>query len=179
MEEIEVPTEQAQEEISHHAKHSTEGWVMQVALTSAIFAVLAAIAALLAGHHSNEAVIEQIKASDKWGYFQGKSIKADVLDSRIETLRVLGKEPAPADVEHRARLDKEKEEISAQAKELEEEGEAHLRIHHLLARSVTMFQVTIAIGAIAVLTKRRPFWLGSLVAGVIGVVFFVLGLLAH
>lgn len=179
MEEIEVPTEQAQEEIAHHAKHSGESWIMMVALTSAIFAVLAAIAALLAGHHSNEAVISQIKASDKWGYFQGKSIKADVLDSRIALLAALGKEAPATDLEHRSRLAKEKDEIQEQAKAIEEEGESHLRIHHLLSEAVTMFQVTIAIGAIAVLTRRRPFWFVSLVTGAIGVVFFVQGLFAH
>ena len=36
---------------------------------------LAAIAALLAGHAANEALLEQIKASDQWSYYQSKSIK--------------------------------------------------------------------------------------------------------
>ena len=179
MEEIEVPTEQAQEEIHHHAEHSREGWVMQVALSSAIFAVLAAIGALLAGHHSNEAVLSEIKASDKWGYFQAKSIKADVLDSRLAMLAALGKPAASSDLERQSKLAEEKIEISKKAKELEEEGESHLRTHVVLAKSVTMFQVTIAIGAIAVLTKRRRFWLVSLVVGAVGIAFFIQGLLTR
>ena len=55
-------------------------------------------------------------------------------------------------------------------------AESHLRKHQVLARSVTLFQITIAIGAISVLTKRRRFWLLSLMSGAIGVVFFVQGL---
>ena len=47
----------------------------------------------------------------------------------------------------------------------------------MLARAVTVFQVTIAIGAIAVLTKRRRFWLFSLLTGTIGTGFFIQGLL--
>jgi hypothetical protein len=36
-----------------------------------------------------------------------------------------------------------------------------------------MFQIAIAVGAIAVLIRRRAFWLGSLAAGAIGIVFLV------
>ncbi len=175
MEEIEVPVESAQEELQHHAEHSGERWIAQVALSSAIFAVLAAIAALLAGHHSNEAVIEEIQASNQWGYFQAKGIKADILDSRIELLELGGKAASEADRDRRAKLAKEKEEISQKAKELQESAEAHLRTHHTLATSVTFFQITIAIGAIAALTRRRRFWLVSLATGWVGVVFFVQG----
>ncbi|MGO9146526.1 MAG: DUF4337 family protein [Desulfomonilia bacterium] len=39
--------------------------MLWVALSTAILAVLAAVSSLLAGHHSNEALIEQIQSSDK------------------------------------------------------------------------------------------------------------------
>jgi hypothetical protein len=48
----------------------------------------------------------------------------------------------------------------------------------VLERGVTLFHISIAIVAIAVLTKLRPFWYLSVIAGLIGVVFFVQGLLA-
>ena len=50
--------------------------------------------------------------------------------------------------------------------------------HTLLSRGVTLFQVGIAVGAIAVLTKRKRFWYASLVFGVAGAVMFVWGLIA-
>jgi hypothetical protein len=53
-----------------------------VALSTAILAVLAAIASLLSGEHANEAMMNQIEASDQWGHYQAKSIKAAVLDAK-------------------------------------------------------------------------------------------------
>ena len=41
-----VPLEQSQEDIAHHA-HAAAKWVMAVALTAAVLAVLAAITACL------------------------------------------------------------------------------------------------------------------------------------
>ncbi len=43
----EVPLEHAQEELAHHAETAHEAWVMKVALSAAILAVLAAGASLV------------------------------------------------------------------------------------------------------------------------------------
>ncbi len=80
MEGPEVPLEHLHEEIHHHAAHG--GWISGVALSTAVLAVLAAIAGLLAGSHANEAMMSQIEASDQWGYYQAKSIKAAVLEAK-------------------------------------------------------------------------------------------------
>ena len=83
MEEAEVPLENLQEHVHHSAEHSGEAWVSWVALSTAILAVLATIASLLSGQHANEAMMSQIAASDQWNYYQSKSIKASVLDTKI------------------------------------------------------------------------------------------------
>ncbi len=83
MEESEVPLEHLHEEIHHSAEHSRERWISWVALSTAILAVLAAIAGLLSGRYVNEAMMNQIEASDQWSYYQAKSIKASVLDAKI------------------------------------------------------------------------------------------------
>src|SRR3979490_2020625 len=83
MEEAEVPLEHLHEEIQHHAEDGGAPWISWVALRPAILAVLAAIAGLLSGMHANEAMMSQIQASDQWGYYQAKSIKASVLDAKI------------------------------------------------------------------------------------------------
>ena len=49
----------------------------------------------------------------------------------------------------------------------------------LVARAVTMFQIAIAVAAISALTKRRKYWVLSMILGLAGTVFLVLGLLAH
>src|ERR1043165_2062531 len=83
MEEAEVPLEHLHEEIHHRAEHGGEKWISWVALSTAILAVLAAIAGLLSGSHANEAMMSQIQASDQWGYYQAKSVKAAVLDAKM------------------------------------------------------------------------------------------------
>src|SRR5262245_50356265 len=83
MEEPEVPLEHLHEHVHETVKHSVEAWISWVALSTAILAVLAAIASLLAGEYANEAMINQIEASDQWSYYQAKSIKASVLDAKM------------------------------------------------------------------------------------------------
>src|SRR6478672_2474172 len=83
MEESEVPLEHLHEQVHHSAEHSGETWISWVALSTAILAALAAIAALLSGRHVNEAMMNQIEASDQWNYYQAKGIKAAVLDAKM------------------------------------------------------------------------------------------------
>jgi gas vesicle protein len=177
-EEIEVPLEAAQEHIHHNAQHGSTPWVSQVALSSAIFAVLAAVAALFAGGESNEAVRSEIRASNQWSYYQSKGIKADVLASKLELMKSLEKPIDEKDRERGEKLTKDKEQIQEQADTLEKAAEHHMVTHERLARSVTFFQVCIAIGAVAVLTKRRRFFFVSLGFGAIGLAFFVQGFIS-
>lgn len=67
----------------------------------------------------------------------------------------------------------EKEDIQQEAKKQKAESEHELKTHQSFAKSVTFFQIAIAMGAIAVLTKRKSFWFFSLAVGVVGAVFFV------
>ncbi|WP_354666034.1 DUF4337 family protein [Klebsiella pneumoniae] len=48
--------------------------------------------------------------------------------------------------------------------------------HVTLARSVTLFQIAIAISAIAILMKRKSLWVSSLLITLIGLFFFIMGL---
>ncbi len=114
-EEIEVPTEHLHEAIDeeaekhehgehhghghggkkggHAAKHTN--WIPGVALSAAVMAVCAAIAALLAGHHANEGVLDQITASDRWAEFQAKGIKSSVLTTRSSSSPSCKRPPSP------------------------------------------------------------------------------------
>jgi len=180
-EEIEVPTEHLQEtihEAAHHPAHAG-GFNMMVALSTAILAVIAAVSALLAGHAANEAVLEQIEAANKWNYYQSKSIKNTVLGSKLELLSALGKTPDSKDRDKLAEYKDDMEKIKKEAEEKEHESAVHMQHHVILARAVTFFQIAIALSAIAVLTKKKQLWLGSLGLGAIGAFFFVVGVVAH
>ena len=178
MEEPEVPTEHLQVEIEHHAHEEKATWTMGVALSSALLAALAALASLKAGHEANMAMITQIESANQWGYFQSKSIKESQLAGKLDILAALGKEPAPKDLAKAEEYKKEKAEIQAKAEELQHESKALMHQHEIMARAVTLFQVAIAVAAISALTKRRTFWLVSLVFGAVGAYFLVSGLLA-
>jgi hypothetical protein len=178
-EEIEVPVEHLHEAIhekaheeAHGAAHGA-GFNMMVALSSAIIAVLAAISALMSGHYANEAMIEQIRGSDQWAFFQAKSIKAAVLQAKADTLSGMGKSTSANDDAKIAQYAQEQKDIAKKAKGLEEESHHHLNIHQVLARTVTLFQISIALSAIAVLTRKKPLWYMSLLGVVAGLIIMV------
>lgn len=173
----EVPLEHAHETIEHHAHHDAEPWVMGVALTAAIVAALAAVTASFAEHFATEATLEQIRASDKWNEFQANSIKEKVILGIEKNSQRAG---GAADPEDEAKLEEYKEkkgDIEKEARDLEKESQMHLRKHVPLSYGLTMFQVAIAIAAIAALTKRRSFWFVSLAFGAVGIVFLIRGFL--
>jgi len=174
MEEAEVPLEHLHEQTHETAKHSRENWISWVALTTAILAVLAAIASLLSGEHANEAMLSQIEASSQWSYYQAKSIKAAVLDAKAAFTGA----PDESDQSKRARYEKEQEEIKSEAEHREAAAKSYFHKHEVFARGVTMFQIAIAIAAISALTRKRRFWIVSLVFGAVGCAFLVLAAMA-
>lgn len=175
MEEPEVPLEHLHEHVKESAEHTGEDWISWVALSTALLAVLAAIASLLSGEYANEAMMNQIEASDQWSYYQAKSIKAAVLDAKT----TLGGAPNESDQLNRARYEKEQEEIKSEAEHKQAAAKSYFHKHEVFARGVTMFQIAIAIAAISALTKKRSFWAVSLVFGALGCAFLVLAEMAR
>lgn len=151
--------------------------MMGVALSSALLAGFAAVCSLLAGHHANEAMVDQIQSSDKWAYYQAKGIKAAVLGSKMELLEAEGKAVAARDAEKLAGYKRDQDDISAEANERQRSAEAHLARHVVFARAVTLFQIAIAVGAISALTNRKSFWYVSLAFGLGGLAFLAQGCL--
>jgi uncharacterized protein DUF4337 len=175
MEEAEVPLESVQEHIHHRAQHGGEAWISWVALSTALLAVLAAICGLLSGQHANEAMASQIDASDQWAYYQAKGIKAAILDAKMSWSGT----PNDEDKSKAERYQEEQNEIQTEAKHKEKEAKSNFHRHEIFARGVTMFQIAIAVAAISALTVKRRFWIVSLLFGLAGCVFFVLGTLTH
>lgn len=175
MEEIEIPTEHLHERI----KETTEEQLgkgeskttLSIAVCTALMAVFAALAGLMAGDHSNEALIDQIRSSDQWAFYQAKSIKAEI--RQINATAIAG----AAIVKTPEQAKKEAEEIKIVAEKFEKSSEAHFKKHVWLARSVTLFQVAIAISAISIFTKKTFLWYVGLLISLVGLVFFIIGLI--
>jgi Domain of unknown function (DUF4337) len=188
----EVDTDKLREAIDEEIEKEGKGGarlVRWIALTTAILAALAAIASLEAGATVNEALVLktestrlQSQASDQWAYYQAKGIKSDVVQASATSWTAAGKTPPANIASETARYSAQQDTIREKAKELENERDAKsheadelLERHHHYAGAVALFQVAIALGAIAALTRVRAVWFGSMVVGGAGV---VLGLLA-
>ena len=181
MSEIEDYSENIREHSNEHAHHilneGKEKWVLYVALTTAIIAVLAAITGLLASDHADEAMLSQIKSSDQWAFYEAKSIKSETLNSSNKILIALGKTPAAKDTLKIRENKLEQAKIMKEAQDFKKESDDRLIRHRILAKGVTLFQIAISIGAISIVTKRKGLWYGSIAFAAIGIFFLVQGLM--
>lgn len=187
----EIETERLHEAVKDEMEREGGAFLRTIALTTAFLAALAAVAALKAGSTVNEAIVLktestqlQAEASDQWAYYQAKGVKAAVQEASRTSWLSVGKEPPASYAEAATRYAAEQEEIAKKAKEKERERDARseeadhlLHRHHGFANAVALFQVSIALGALAALTRNRLLWAGSLLLGAAGTVLFVLGLL--
>ena len=182
----EVETETLMEKIHEEVEHEGGARLKRIALSTALFAALAAIAALKAGATVNEALVLkteatrlQAEASDQWAYYQAKGIKAATAEASRTSWLAIAKEPPAEYAEKQKRYLAEQKEIDKKAREKEKERDEKskeadelLHHHHGFANTVALFQVAIALGAVAALTKSRPVWAASLLLGAAATVLF-------
>jgi hypothetical protein len=179
------PTEQVQEDITHHAGHAThhnaEGasarWITAAAMTAALLAAFAAVTGALATTHLTEATHRRIESNDKWSYFQAKSLKSSLLETKGEILAALDHKQAPSDLKRIGEYELEKKETRAEAEALEKLSMSHLRAHETFEMAATMFHISIAVVAISVVARKKVFWHVSIVMGILGVAFFTVALI--
>ena len=183
----EVETESLREAIREEMEHEGGSFLKRIALTTALLAAFAAIASLRAGATVNEALVLkteatrlQAEASDEWAYYQAKGLKAAVQEASMTAWLAAGKEPPAKYSEEQKRYKDEQTEIRKKAQEKEHERDAKskeadhlLHVHHGFANTVALFQVSIALGAVAALTRARLVWFGSMGVGLIGLGLFL------
>ncbi len=188
----EVETETLHEAIHEELEREGGNFLRRIALTTAVLAALAALASLRAGGTVNEALrLEtaatrlQAQASDQWAYYQAKGVKGAVAEATRAAWLAAGKEPPGEHAEKRGRYAEEQVEIKGEAEGLERERDEKAReaehlmhLHHRYAYAVAFFQVAIALGAVAALTRNRMVWAGSMALGAGGAGFFIVALLA-
>ena len=178
----EIDTDKLRETIDEEIDKEGGTLLRTIALTTAILAALAAVAALKAGGTANEALILkteatrlQAEASDQWAYYQAKGLKATITEAERNAWAVLDK-PAPEELSKNPeryledqRKSKEKaEEFEKQRDEKSAEADHLMHHHHFFAQSVALLQVSIALGAVAALTRRKPVWIASILLGFAG-----------
>jgi Na+/glutamate symporter len=169
-------------ELEHAAQHEPKGFAGQLAVITAILATVGAFFSYMggatqanAGLLKNDAAIKKTEASNQWNYYQSKSSKQNLAELAVE---LSSSEESKAKYRDKvARYEKEKAEIKekaealeAESKHFDEQSEAQMHTHHRWAQATTALQVSIALAAIALLTKKRWMEGATLVAGGIGIV---------
>lgn len=187
----EIETDKLHEAIQEEMEKEGGHFLKRIALSTAILAAFAAIAALKAGATVNEALLLkteatrlQAQASDKWAHYQAKGLKAAVQEATAASWEAAGR-PVPERLhEASKRYAEEQTEIKKAAEEKEKERDERsaeadrlLHHHHRFANAVALFQVSIALGALAALTRSRAVWWGSLLLGLAGIPLFTLAFL--
>jgi hypothetical protein len=169
-------------EHSRHAAESGDPMTLQVTLSIAVMAVIAAFIGALgeteASHtfvEKNDAVLSQAKASDSWAAYQAESLKRHLYDVGAATATqpdVVARLKGEAD-----KYAKEQPETQAQAKQFEaqvaafnEKAETHFARHHILTIAEGVVHVAVAGASIALLARRRGIWLTALALTAIGMI---------
>src|SRR5437773_8208904 len=173
----------------------------RVALTTAIYAVVLAIASLGGNNAMKEMLLAQQQSSDQWAFYQAKVIREHQyrglrlqLETQLaEPSSLKGSERAKLDAlakrfgEEEKRYNTEKKDIEAEAKRLERERDRHRNRDPYFDFAEVFLQIAIVTASVAILSTSRPMFWFSLVLAVIGAVLtangftqlFVLPFLHH
>jgi hypothetical protein len=168
-----------------------EKWMTYMAITTILIAVAATLSTFKGGGFSTRSLLNQTLASDQWAFFQSKSIKRDLYDSRRENLEIqvasLEKQKGNealvekyngliADYAQKVKTyDSEKEAISKVAKGYENIREESKLHSGKFGIAVIFLQISILLSSIATLSKKKFVWICGLVLGVIGIIYFIDG----
>ncbi|MFZ4285867.1 DUF4337 domain-containing protein [Variovorax sp. HJSM1_2] len=174
-------------ELEHAAQHEPKGMAGQLAVITAVLATVGAMFSYMGGAtqanaalYKNDAAIKKTEASNQWNYYQAKSSKQSLAELALD---LSSSEEQRAKYRDKiARYDKEKNEIKEKAEALENDStefnhrsDEQMHQHHRWAQATTALQISIALAAIALLTKRR--WMKGATLGV-GAIGVLLGALA-
>ena len=168
-------------EVEHAAQHEPKGIAGKLAVLTAILATIGASFSYMggatqanAGLFKNEAAIKKTEAANQWAFYQAKSSKQNLAELAAELVGEDKKSRYREDIE---RYKSEKAEIKTKAEKLEAESsdwnrqsDEQIHLHHRWAQATTVLQVSIAMAAIALLTKNRWMTGVTLALGSVGIV---------
>ena len=186
MAEIELPEIEKLEEIKNKA------FSKRVALVTAIFAVILAVASLGGNNATKEMLLAQQQASDQWAFYQSKvmreqlyrmqkmrleldlterdaTMKPDVRKNYESMIRQLGEEET--------RYRNEKKEIEKESRKLEDEREVNRSRDPYFDFAEAVLQISIVMASISILAASRPIFYFSAGVASLGVILTLNGFL--
>lgn len=177
MPEVELPNP---EEIHEKAESS---FGRRVALVTAVFAVMLALAGLGGSNATKEMLLAQQQSSDQWAFYQGKVIRehqyrsqkmrleADLIE-RGPSLRPEAREKLEAVLrkydEEEKRYNAEKKEIEQAAKRLEAARDRFQAKDPYFDVAEVFLQIAIVMSSVSILSRSRPIFFFSVLLALIG-----------
>jgi hypothetical protein len=183
--EVELPNPE------HLEHHGSKTFSRRVALTTAIYAVALAIAALGSKVAMKEMLLAQQQSSDQWAFYQAKVIREHQYRGQKLMLEVQLAEPFTLKGPDRAKLEalakkfgEEEKRYSAEKKDIEKEAKKleHVRDYHRardpnFEYAEIFLQIAIVTASVAILAESQAMFVFSLVAAIAGVVLTANGFL--
>jgi len=184
--EVELPNP---EELSEKAESR---FGRRVALVTAVFAVILAIAALGGNHAMKEMLLAQQQSSDQWAFYQAKVIRehqyrgqklrleADLLE-RGAAMKPEARQRLEALLkkfdEEEQRYNAEKKDIEKEARRLEHERDVYQARDPYFLLAEALLQIAIVMSSVSILARSRLIFFFSLALAVVGVVLTANGYL--
>jgi hypothetical protein len=166
-------------------------WLNYLALTTIIFAVCATLSTFKGGGYSTKSMLSQEQASNKWAYFQSKSMKLYLHETQkemmeLEIKRIPGDEKEIIEAYQR-KIDQYTGKVTTYKSEMDtikkgavvlEKLRDNAQLHSkAFGMAVIFLQVSILLSSIAALIKKKYIWIIGMIVGATGLFFFLNGFL--
>jgi hypothetical protein len=177
MAEVEVPNPEELEEVKG------KDFSRKIALVTALYAVLLAIASLGGNHAMKEMLLAQQQASDQWAYYQAKSIREHlyksqkmILENELVLLSGASNPEAVEKVEasiktledEEARFASEKKEIQQEARNLEKERDVNRTKDPYFEYAEVLLQIAIVMASVSIIAGSRAVFSFSVLVAILG-----------
>lgn len=186
MAEVEIPNTEELGEIR------SKTFTKRIALVTAIFAVILAIASLGGNNAMKEMLLAQQQSSDQWAFYQAKVIREHLYKSQkmvleagmVERLDIMKAETRKhyealikklGEEEDRYRADKK--DIEKEAKRLEHERDLNRDKDPYFDYAEVLLQISIVMASVSILAVSRPMFYFAVFVALLGTVMTINGYL--
>ncbi len=162
------PHDHAVEHHAHGAHGDDDGFASRIAVMTAVLSTVGALFSYQGGATQNDAMlfknaaaIKKTEASNQWNYYQAKSNKQNLAELAVALNDGDKREKYQLEADRykseKGEIKDKAEKLEAEVLELDKKSDESMHLHHRWAQATTAVQISIAMAAITLLTRRR--WL--------------------
>jgi len=181
------PHDHELEHAAQNAHQDPDGFASRLAVATAILSTVGALFSYQGGAtqndamiYKNNAAIKKTEASNQWNYYQAKSNKQNLAELAMALPGVdvdKYKKEVARYKEEKEGIKKDAEALEAASTRWDTESEKLIHLHHRWAQAMTVIQVSIALAAITLLTRKKWLQVGVYVAAAASAVLAAMAVL--